>query len=155
MKHEIGQGGFTLVEVMVSLVVLISGMLGVMGMQYMAVHGNAVSRQMRVATNIGQTQMEMLKATPFGSLAAGNDTPVLDRSTSGGVVFNRVWWVRTDCAVLELVADNNTCANLATNCTMDPDLGSISPVAAIRVRTCWIDKYGVNHAVTFNDAKHQ
>jgi len=164
MKHEIEQSGFTLVEVMVALVVLIAGMLGVMGMQYMAVYGNSVSRKMSVATVLGQTQMEMLKATPFASVVSGNDTPVLDSSTSGGVVFQRRWWVRTDCAVLALGLNNagddpadpcGAALAAADVCQVDPDPVVVSPVLAIRVRTCWLDKYNNPHAVTFNDAKRQ
>jgi len=158
-----GQNGFTLVEVLVALVVLISGMLGVMGMQYMSVQGNATSRNMRVATNLGQMQMEMLQATPFNNLAQGNDSPVLDNSTSGGVVFQRIWWVQPNCSVLALgindandnPADPCNPALLGTDiCVVDPDPAAAAPVSAIRVRTCWTDRFGNAHSVTFNDAKN-
>lgn len=148
--------GFTLVEVMIAMVVLLLGMLGVMGMQYYAITGNTSSREMRTATNLGQEQIEQLKSTPYTSLSSGTETQSLDPNEiamSGGQQFSRVWWVRGDCVALTLTGDDNTCnPGLATTCITDPDTSSVVPVSAIRVRTCWTDRNDINitHAVTLD-----
>ena len=61
--HLYAHHGFTLVEVMISMVVLLIGMLGVMGMQYYAIGGNASSRELGMATNLSVEVIERLKST--------------------------------------------------------------------------------------------
>ena len=58
MRRDNSEKGFSLVEVMIALVILLVGMLGIMGMQYYAVSGNATSRELRQATNLGQDMIE-------------------------------------------------------------------------------------------------
>ncbi len=142
--------GFTLIEVMIALVILLIGMLGVMSMQYYAVSGNTASREMRIATNLSQAIIEQIKSTPYTNLASGTDLPPAGTAISGGLNFTRSWWVVPDCVGLTLTADNNTCGNLATACTSDPDGTMVVSVSAVRARTCWTDKYGDNHSVTLD-----
>lgn len=139
---------------MIALVVLLVGMLGVMGMQYYAVGGNKSSRELRIATNMSGDVIEMMKATDYASLAANTDTPLstAEESLSGGITFTRRWWVITNCASLN--SNGNTCANaVAPSCATVPDGAFPVNAAAIRARTCWTDKEGVNHSVTFDTVR--
>ena len=146
--------GFTLVEVMVALVVMLMGMLGTMAMQYYAVSGNAFSREMRIATNLGQQKLEELKTTPYVNLtAAVTDAPPVGNAISGGLAFTRRWWVVADCVSMTLAGDNRTCGALAAVCNSDPDGAVAVASSAIRVRTCWFDKNGINHSVTLDSAR--
>ncbi len=140
--------GFTLVEVMIAMVVLLVGMIGVMSMQYFSVRGNAASRELRIATNMGQEALEYMKSTPYTNLVNNTDAPVTGVSISGNVAFTRAWWVVTDC--VGLAANGNTCVAVAPACASDPDTTMIVPVSAIRARTCWTDRNGVNHSVTLD-----
>jgi len=146
--------GFSLIEVMIALVVLLVGMLGVIGMQYYAVTGNAASRELRIATNLGQEFVERIKSTPYTNLASGVDpaVPVIGAAISGGVTFTRASWVVADCVSLTLPGDDSSCnAGLAANCTNDPDGASVVPVSAVRVRACWNDlKTGAPHSVSLD-----
>lgn len=146
--------GFTLVEVMIAMVVLMTGMLGVLGMQYYAVGGNAASKEMRVATNISQQLIEQFNAVPYASLASGSDTepvPANETSISGGIIYTRAWWVRSNCIALQLASDDGTCTpGLVTSCLTDPDSTLVSASSAIRVRTCWTDKNNTNRSVTLD-----
>jgi type IV pilus assembly protein PilV len=146
--------GFTLVEVMIAMIVLVIGTLGVLGMQYYAVGGNAASKDMRVATNISQQLIEQFNAVPYASLASGSDTepvPADETSISGGITYTRAWWVRSNCIALQLGTDDGTCnPGLASSCLTDPDSTLVSASSAIRVRTCWTDKNNTNRSVTLD-----
>jgi prepilin-type N-terminal cleavage/methylation domain-containing protein len=143
--------GFSLVEVMIALVVLLIGMLGVMGMQYYSVSGNAASREIRVATNLSQQLVEQMKSTPYINLASNTDVPALNAAMSGGINFTRAWWVVPDC--VGLAAGGNLCAGAAPACTTDPDGAVAVQASAIRTRTCWTDRQGVAHSVTLDSMR--
>ncbi|MBI5739673.1 MAG: prepilin-type N-terminal cleavage/methylation domain-containing protein [Nitrospirae bacterium] len=151
--------GFTLIEVMIALVVLLIGMLGVIGMQYYSVTGNAASRELKIATNLGQELVERIKSTPYTNLVSGADpdNPATGPEISGGVTFTRALWVVPDCVSLTLPGDDNSCgANLAAGCAPagDPDGASVVPVSAVRVRACWNDlKTGAPHSVTLDTVR--
>ncbi len=152
-KHE----GFTLVEVMIAMVILMIGMLGVMSMQYYAVAGNASSREIRVATGLGQQLVETFKITTYDDLASGNEDTVIsvdEFTSSGGVDYSRTWWVLNDCVALILTDDDDTCnAGLVAECSSDPDAGNDTPTSAVRVRTCWSDKNGSDKSVTLDSIR--
>lgn len=151
INQVFSRSGFTLIEVMVALVVMLIGMLGVMGMQYYAVSGNAASREIRIATNLSKQLIEQTKTTPYAILTSNTDTPPVDTAISGQLQFTRRWWVVPNCVGLDLVSDDNTCNNLATSCTNGrPDTTPVPAVSAVRARTCWTDKDGVPHAVTLD-----
>jgi prepilin-type N-terminal cleavage/methylation domain-containing protein len=147
--------GFSLVEVMIALVVLLLGMLGVMGMQYYAVTGNTQSRELRTATNLSHELIEQLKSTTYTSLVSGSDAPLPTAETtiSGGVTYARRWWIVPNCIALNLTGDNNSCAALASTCATNPDPAVIVAVSAIRSRTCWNDKNGNIHSATLDSVR--
>jgi prepilin-type N-terminal cleavage/methylation domain-containing protein len=147
--------GFTLVEVMIAFVVLLLGMLGVLSMQYYAITGNAASRELRIATNLSQEIIEQIKSTPYNNLAAINPRALpADATFSGGVIFTRRWWTFADCVGLTLTGDNGTCnAGFVTTCASDPDGAEAVQVSAVRARTCWTDRNGINHSVTLDSLR--
>ncbi len=144
------ENGFTLIEVMIALVILLIGMLGVIGMQYYAVTGNTASRELRIATNLGQELIEQVKSTRYANLVSNADNPLVGTAISGGVAFTRRWWVVPNCMAIALVNDNNTCQALAANCAGIPDGAVVMPVSAIRSRACWTDKNGAVHSVSLD-----
>ncbi len=146
MKPVSGKG-FTLIEVMIAMVILLVGMLGVMGMQYYAISGNTSSREMRVATSLSQEMIEQLTGTPFLLLANGNDVPVLGGAIAGGVAFTRAWWVVPNCA--SIAAGAAGCGAGAPACLVIPG-ATVVQSTAIRARTCWTDRQGTAHAVTLD-----
>jgi prepilin-type N-terminal cleavage/methylation domain-containing protein len=145
--------GFTLIEVMVAMVVLLIGMLGVMAMQYYAISGNTASREMRIGTNLSREIIEQLKSTPYVNLATGGDQPLLPAETtiSAGVTFTRAWWVIQNC--VGLAGGGTRCAGAVPACSSFPHAGFVVPVSAIQVRTCWTDKDGTPHSVTLNSLR--
>ncbi|GBD97643.1 MAG TPA: prepilin-type N-terminal cleavage/methylation domain-containing protein [Nitrospirae bacterium] len=153
-QRTMNKYGFTLVEVMVAMVILLLGMLGVMGMQYYAITGNAGSREVRTATSLSQEIVEQLKGTPYADLANGTDTPTAGTAISGGISFTKRWWVFANCAALNLTSDDSTCgASLTAACSVVPDGTAAVRSTAIRARTCWSDKNGVTHSVTIDSLR--
>jgi type IV pilus assembly protein PilV len=59
MKNN-NQSGFTLIEVLISMVILSIGLLGLSTMQGFFAHGNAQSREMTRATDIAVNHIETL-----------------------------------------------------------------------------------------------
>jgi prepilin-type N-terminal cleavage/methylation domain-containing protein len=67
-----GQGGFTLVETLVAVVVLVFGLMAVTNLLLVAASSNTVANQGTAAVNSATRAMEMIRATSFGSLQPGN-----------------------------------------------------------------------------------
>ena len=66
--------GFTLIEILITLVILSVVLLGVCSMVYSVMGATSLSKEMAVATTLMQDKMERLKNTPSASLTSGNDT---------------------------------------------------------------------------------
>ncbi len=62
-----GELGFSLVEVLVALVILAIGFLGVSLMQVMSISGNTFSKEITVATQLGQDMCEKLKTLEYSA----------------------------------------------------------------------------------------
>jgi len=148
------QKGFTLIEVMIAMAVLLFGILAVMGMQFQAIRGNLFSRDLRSMTVIGRAGVETAKAGDLSATAA-TGTAVssldLDPMKPGVRTVTRRRWAVNDCLELSLTGDDNSCDALTATCVTDPDGGTkVTLVQAVRVRTCWRDGKGDLHSVTFD-----
>ena len=74
MRHSDQQRGFTLIEVLVSLIILAIGLLAIAGMQVTSTRSNFSSKNLTQGTYVAQDGLEFLKNLPFNSpqLQAGN-----------------------------------------------------------------------------------
>lgn len=66
-----GEAGFTLIENLIAIIVLVFGLIAVTNLMLVAGTSNAVANQATAATAAAQQQLEFLKATPFTALVAG------------------------------------------------------------------------------------
>lgn len=82
------QSGFTLVEVLVAIFVLVFGLLGVISVATTVINGNAFSKEITTATTLAQDKMEELKGTAYSSIASGSDTQES--------IYTRTWTVTPD-----------------------------------------------------------
>lgn len=71
MSGRSGESGFTLVEVLVAIVVLVFGLMAITNLMLVAGSSNTVANHMTAATGSASRTMEELKATPWGQLAIG------------------------------------------------------------------------------------
>ena len=64
--------GFTLIEVLVAMSIFAIGILAIYAMQITATNGSAGARKRTEALSWAANQMEILRTTPYDSLANGN-----------------------------------------------------------------------------------
>lgn len=67
-RTEQSNEGFSLIEVMVSIVILTVGLLSLAQMMVVATNSNSLSGRMTSCSNLAKEQLERLKAAPFYSV---------------------------------------------------------------------------------------
>jgi type IV pilus assembly protein PilV len=72
------RAGFTLIEVMVALGILAFGILALAAMQDTALLGTSNAQTITDGTTYAMDRMERLLATPYDTLAVGNDSETVD-----------------------------------------------------------------------------
>jgi type II secretory pathway pseudopilin PulG len=78
-----GEAGFTLVEALVAVVVLIFGLMAVTNLMLVAASSNSVANQGTAAVTSATRAMDALKAVSFTDLGAGGQDPFDGCDTSG------------------------------------------------------------------------
>lgn len=66
--------GFTLVELLVSMMLSMVGLLGLMGLQLVAIRGNGASRNFTEATALAQDRLETVQSIQLASLTNLSET---------------------------------------------------------------------------------
>lgn len=75
------EAGFTLVEALISIVVLVFGLIAVTNLMLVAATSNMVANQATASTTAASRVLDMLKTTSYQDLVAGGD---LNVAMSGG-----------------------------------------------------------------------
>ena len=83
-----GKKGFTLVEVMIALFVLVVVLMGMAGYVATIMKVASQSKQTSVASSMIQDKMEALRNIPFAVLASGNDSV-----NAQGMTYQRQWTI--------------------------------------------------------------
>lgn len=73
IERRDGEAGFTLIETLVAIVVLVFGLIAVTNLLLVGATNNSVANQGTAATAVATQQMETLKARRFTELAPGGD----------------------------------------------------------------------------------
>ena len=68
------RNGFTLVEILVAVFVLVVGLLGVISVATTVINGNAFGKRITTATTLAQDKIEELRGTAYSSIVSGSDT---------------------------------------------------------------------------------
>lgn len=102
------EAGFTLIEAMTAMVVLLVGVASVANLMVVAASSNAVGNQTTAAAAMASREMERLQAIPYDQLAVGgdveNDTAGFFRDESLPGVGN----IHTRWQVTPIGGDNQT-----------------------------------------------
>jgi len=88
-----GQRGFTLIEVMVTIFILVVGLLGLYSTVVGVIQGNAHSKNISTATTLAQDKVEALRNQSYASLSSGSDS---------SSIFTRTWTVSGDSPAVGL-----------------------------------------------------
>ena len=83
----IGNRGFTLIEILIAVFLLVTALLGVMSTTVIVIKSNSLSKEVTTATTLAKDKMEQLKNTGYDSLA-GTDT--------ADSIYTRTWTVTPD-----------------------------------------------------------
>ena len=70
-KRRGGDGGFTLIEIMIAMFILVTALLGIISTTVMVIKSNSFSKTMTTATTLAKDQMEVLKNTKYANLTRG------------------------------------------------------------------------------------
>ena len=95
------RNGFSLIEVLIALVLLVVGLLALGGMQIVSIKGNSFSQQITQATVLTQNKLEELKKMPFAdsNLSSGRH----DEGVLNGSGFSRSYDVEDISTTLKAV----------------------------------------------------
>ncbi len=89
------QGGFTLIEVMIAMLLLLVGVAGVLSLQMVSVRATSFSRHATEATIVAEDKMEELMSMGLISTLFVSDTDTVDEMgrTDGNNEYRRVWTI--------------------------------------------------------------
>jgi prepilin-type N-terminal cleavage/methylation domain-containing protein len=90
LKRMNNQRGFTLLEVLISIIILSVALLALAGLQIISIRGNAFGGTMTEAITLARDKIEDLKRDDWNNVAAGNDA-----QTVRGISYARNWAVQT------------------------------------------------------------
>lgn len=94
MKFSIGSRGFSLIEVLVSLVILAISLLALASLMAMTTQTNSFGSHMTEATTFAQDRLEALRVAPWANVASGAD----QATGATGIVYTRNWVVAANAA---------------------------------------------------------
>ncbi len=63
-----GEAGFTLIEALIAMVILVFGLIAVSNLLFVAASSNRVAGDSTAAANVAQQQLETLRALPYGTV---------------------------------------------------------------------------------------
>jgi type IV pilus assembly protein PilV len=68
--------GFTLIEIMITLVIMCIGLIALSGLQINAIRGNVFSKRLTTAVSIGQEKLEQIKNTSYANIQSESSTQI-------------------------------------------------------------------------------
>jgi type II secretion system protein I len=87
MKTTVKANGFTLIETLIALVILVVALLALAGLMVTTTRNNSVGGHMTEAAILAQDKLEEFRASPFDGILTGND----QKTGSHGVQYTRNW----------------------------------------------------------------
>ena len=88
--------GFTLIEVLVTALILTIGLLGTLGLATGIIRGNFFSKNITSATAIAQTQLEAVQNKGYANATTANFPTAAATITMGSVSFSRTTTITND-----------------------------------------------------------
>ena len=99
LRQPTGTRGFTLIEIMIALFILITALLAMISTTVIIVKANSFSKTLTIATTLTKDKMEQLKNSNYDSLAGGMDYAKADgtvQTGASGAMYTRTWTVTAD-----------------------------------------------------------
>jgi len=99
VNHSLKSNGFSLIEVLISLVILAISLLALAGLMTTTTRNTASGGHLTEAATFAQDRLEELRVTTWDNIVSGNDDSTLIQGSTGinysstGINYNRVWTV--------------------------------------------------------------
>lgn len=90
-RRQQGQAGFSLLEMLITIIVLASGLLAIGSMYGAIMNANTLSKQRSEAVVLGEKKLEELRAQSYASLVSGSETIAVASSSGGSANYQRSW----------------------------------------------------------------
>jgi type IV pilus assembly protein PilV len=90
-----GQGGFTIIELMIALTILLIGITGILSMQLTSMKATSYSRHATEASVLAEDLMEELRTLPITDVVNGSETVDAQGNFDAQGIFTRTWTVAT------------------------------------------------------------
>ncbi len=68
--------GFTLIEIMITLVIMSVGLMALSGLQVHAIKGSISSKRLTTAVSIGEEKLEQIKNTSYANIQSESSTQI-------------------------------------------------------------------------------
>jgi type IV pilus modification protein PilV len=94
MTHKPRQSGFTMIEVMISILLTAIAVMGIIGLTSVSVRDSASARHVTEASVLAEDKMELLRATAPSTTGSPDSSPVDAQgsaSGSAGAIYTRSW----------------------------------------------------------------
>jgi type IV pilus assembly protein PilV len=76
------EDGFTLIEIMITLVILSIGLTALAGLQVSAIKGNTFSKRMTAAVSIANQKLEQIKDTAYANILSESSSQITQSNMS-------------------------------------------------------------------------
>jgi prepilin-type N-terminal cleavage/methylation domain-containing protein len=93
MRRTPREGGFTLMEVLISLGIMAIGMIGILALQKGAVSASGYSRRATEAAILGEDKLESLRTAPMTAAVDGTDRIDASGVPNDEGPFDRSWTI--------------------------------------------------------------
>jgi len=137
-----GQEGFSLIEVLISLVILAVGLLGLALFQTTAIKGNAIAAKWTVATELAQDRLERFRHVGSDIVSWNNIV-----SSNVGFVPGTQPQQSAYAALSSGTAGDNTVVRGTTYYRVWSVTNDTPTLKTITVWCCWLDEYAKWHNV--------
>lgn len=93
------QAGFSLIEMLITIIVLASGLLAIGTMYGSIMNASTVAKQQSLAAVLGEKKLEELRGTGYAGVTGGADTVTAASAGAGSTAdYSRSWSVTTASA---------------------------------------------------------
>lgn len=98
MNNSLKSSGFSLIEVLISLVILAISLLALAGLMTTTTKNNAFGGRLTEAATLAQDKLEELRAMSWGSVSNSSDSV----TSSTGITYARRWEINDTGALKEI-----------------------------------------------------
>lgn len=92
-SRQQGQTGFSLLEMLITIIVLASGLLAIASMYGAILNANTLSKQRSEAVVLAEKKLEELRGQSYASLVSATDTVTATSSSGSSANYQRSWTV--------------------------------------------------------------